>query len=68
MDFWAQLGRDSGTNGEHSINIYIGSCAKWIASEQLLCITGSSAWYSVMIKRGGVGRRGGRLKRKRIYV
>ena len=59
---------ESGTNGEGSISIYILSCTKWTASEKLLCNTGSSAWCSVMTKRSGVGRRGGRLKRERIYV
>ena len=71
--------RESGTNGESSINIYTLSCVKYIAGEKLLYNTESPAWHSVMsggVEGGGVsgeGRdaqwgRGGMLRREVIYV
>ena len=49
--------RESGMNGESSINI-------WIAGEKLPYNTGSPAWCSVMTYRGGMreGKGGSREK------
>ena len=48
-------------NWESSIGKYTFPCVKQIASGKLLYHTGSSAWCSVTIERGGIGwREGGR--------
>ena len=46
-------------NWESSIGKYTLPCVKQIASGKLLYHTGSSAWCSVTIERGGIGWRGG---------
>ena len=66
LQLWLLGEGESGTNGECSINIYILSCAKWIACRSY-CITQGAQPSAVMTKKGGVGRKGGRLKRERIY-
>lgn len=46
MDTWTQLGRDSGTSGESSTDVYTWSCVKCRAGDELLCGTGNPAWPS----------------------
>jgi len=36
MDLWTQCGRESGTDGESSVNTYTLSSVGWIAGESLL--------------------------------
>jgi hypothetical protein len=52
-------------NGENSIDIYTLQFVKQIASEKLLCNTGSSV---SLVLCDDLGREGRRLKRKGIYV
>ena len=59
MDLWTQLGRESGTNGESSINIHTLSGVRWIAGEKLPWSTGSPVSCSVRTWRDGMGGRKG---------
>ena len=61
---------EGGTNWESNIDIYKLLCVKYITRGKLLYSTGSPAWHSVMTwgSRVGDGRRGGRLKRDRMYI
>ena len=63
---------DTGEEGEGRANsksntdIYTLPCVKQLASGKLLYNTASSARYSVMTSRGGMGEVGGRIKREGI--
>ena len=46
--------RESGTNGESSINIYTLSTLEQIAGRKLVCNTGNPAWHFGMTSRGGM--------------
>ena len=45
---------NGGTNWECNIDICTLSCIKYIAMGKLLYNTGSPAWHSVIIYRGGI--------------
>ena len=60
--------RESGMNGESSINIYTVSGVRWIAGKKLLCSTGSPVWGYVMTWKDGIVGRGGRLRREEMYI
>ena len=47
-------GRSQGSNGDSSININTLPGVRWLASEKLLCSTGSPVWCSVMTWRDGM--------------
>ena len=65
MDLWTQCGRERVRRMEISnIDIYTLSCVKWIAGKKLLYNTGSPDDDL----EGWDWGRGGRLKRKVIYV
>ena len=46
--------RESGVNGESSLDIFTLPCVKQIAGEKSLNKTGSPAWHSVMIQMDGM--------------
>lgn len=46
--------RESGTNGESSINTYTPLGVRWIDGEKLVCNTGSPVWLLLMIWRKGI--------------
>ena len=52
---------------ERSIDIYTLSNVKWMASGKQPHSTGRSAPCFVTTCRGGIGKMGGRLKRKGIW-
>ena len=56
-------------NWEIGIDVCVLPCIRRIASGKLLSSAGSSAWCSVVTKKGGMGSGvGGRSKREEIYV
>ena len=61
--------RESGVNGESSMEAYTLPCVKQITNGNLLYDTGNSNWGSMTTKRGGeVWEAGGRLKTEGTHV
>ena len=69
MDMGGGEERESGVDGESSMEAYTLPCAKQIANGNLLYDTGNSNWGSMTTKRGGeVQEAGGRLKTEGTLV